>query len=444
MRSNLTIALLTSLLVLSACDYMPSWMGGKKPEITRLPGERITVLPGSIDSQPDDALKILPVSLPPAVENPDWPQHTGIINSASSNLVVKGNLESSESASVGEGEAFQHTLIPRPVVGGGMVFAMDADGKISAHDVANIGSVKWVANGTYVEDMDNIGGGLAYDQGKLYVVGGNGVAVAIDTATGKELWKKSHGIPFRSAPKVMGDKLFAITIDSQLFAINTPAGDVAWTHRGIDETAGLMNSVSPSVAGDTVIVPYSSGELYSIASFDGRELWNTLLSLNKRTQASAIFSGIGGDPVVDNEVVFAVSSSGALAVFSTVQGQKIWDRPFSSVNTPWVAGDFLFMLTTDDTLICMVKYDGRIRWSTQLDSFEDMQGKRRPISWRGPILVNGKLAVVGSRGKMLLVDSAEGKIASTIEIPDEVYTAPVIAGGRMYLINKDAKLTVLK
>jgi outer membrane protein assembly factor BamB len=193
-----------------------------------------------------------------------------------------------------------------------------------------------------------------------------------------------------------------------------------------------------------LIVPYSSGELYALSTADGKEIWSDSLLLNTQTQAGNVFSGIGGDPVIDGEVVFAVSSSGTLSVYGLVQGQAVWERPVSSTNTPWVTGDYMYLLSTENTLICFVKYTGAVRWATTIQSFEDEEDKKRPISWRGPVMVGGKLALVGSRGQMLLISAQDGKVTDTKSIPDDVYTSPVVAGGRMYLISQDATLYSLQ
>lgn len=444
-KSQVWLCALAGVLVLTGCDYVPSWMGGRKNNAPRLPGERITVLSTNAAFTPDAELKNIAVTLPAPNANADWAQHTGMLSATGGNLAAPGTFESSQSASAGDGEAFDYTLIPRPVVGKGMVFAMDAVGNISAHDAADITNKRWQSEGVAEEDEPQlIGGGLAYNQGRLYATSGRGTVAAFDAATGKLLWKKSINIPFRSAPKVAEDKVFAITIDSQIYAFSAANGDILWSQRGINESAGILNSVSPTIASGTVIVPYASGELYGLAAQDGRELWSESLAVAARTQALSVFSGIGGDPVVDNDVVFAVSYGGMLSVLSLWNGQHIWNKPVSSINTPWVAGDYLFLLTSDNTLVCFIKYSGRVRWATQLPSFEDEEDKKRPITWRGPVLVSGRLAVAGSRGEMLLVSAADGRIVSTVEIPDDVYTAPVIAGGRMYLVNQSAELYSLQ
>jgi len=438
--------LIAMTVILTGCSSMPSWMGGGKKQYEPLPGDRVTVLPATQTITADAAAQAVAFSLPAATANVAWPQHTGTLTAATGNLALTGMLENKSSARIGSGEEFDRPLVPRPVVADGVVFAMDAVGTISAHDAADIDKKRWESAGISEEDEPEIlGGGLAWDQGKLYATSGRGVVAAFDAATGKEIWKKALRTPFHSAPHVEDGKIFAITTDSQLVALDAANGEMLWSHRGIGEAASLMNSVSPAVSGGDIIVPYASGEIYSLATADGRELWtDSLASGGKRTLTSSVFSGIGGDPVVDGEVVFAVSSGGRLGVFALATGQRLWERAVSSINTPWVAGDYLFVLTADNNVVCFVKYNGAVRWSVKLPGYEDEEDKTDPILWSGPIMMNDKLAVAGSHGEILLLSAADGSVTATRDIPDHVVTAPVVAGGKMYLVTQDATLYSLQ
>ena len=96
------------------------------------------------------------------------------------------------------------------MVANGTVFAMDAVGYITAHDAADISNIRWTSKGVSEKNEPQIiGGGLAFDDGKLYVVSGRGIVAAFDAATGNELWRKFLDVPLRSAPRVSGGKLFA-------------------------------------------------------------------------------------------------------------------------------------------------------------------------------------------------------------------------------------------
>lgn len=428
------------LLLLPACDSLPSWMGGAEKEIVRLPGERQDVLQADAGLKADEIVQQVSFTVPPVVENSAWAQTTGQFTAMTGNLSVKGDFSLRQNVSVGEGNGFTHALVPRPVVADGRVFVMDGNGYISAHDVGEINQKIWISSALVHEDEEVMGGGLAVNSDKLYAISGRGRVVSLDAATGAEIWHYDIGTPLRSAPRVAAGKLFVITIDSQLYALDVATGKMLWTHRGIGETAGLMNNVSPVIAGDTVIVPYVSGELYALNMDTGDEIWRASLAQAKRTEATAIFSGIGGDPVVDTSVVFAVSSSGLCSAFNALNGQTLWERKIASINTPWLVGEYVFVLTEDNMLMAMVKYDGRIRWTTQLKQYDDERHKLKPIVWRGPVMVDDKLVVVSSYGEMLTVDGATGNILSTLDVPDDMSTSPVVAGGKLFVVDKDATL----
>lgn len=432
------------LLLLTACNSLPSWLGGADEEKPKLPGDRLSALPLEGALATDASLASVAIILPAVYENADWPQHTGPIASDKANLAVKG-FSLIHDVSMGEGNDFERIPAPPPVIAGGLVFVMDAAGRISAHDAADITAVRWVSEGVAEEDVDHtIGGDLAASDGKLYAVSGRGVVLALDMANGKTLWRKSMQIPFSSAPKVTGDTLLVTTVDNQVFALGASSGDVVWSGRGIDEGAGLMTSASPAVAGSVAVVPYSSGEMYALSMADGKEIWRASLNANAPTQASSVFSGVGGDPVIDAQMVIAVGAGGDVSAFDMIQGQRLWTQPVASTNTPWVAGDWVFILSADNTLLCLAKATGAIRWTYPLSRFENEEKKRDPIHWSGPVLVGGNVAVVSSNGALALISAAEGKMVSTVDVADDIYTAPVVAGGRMYLVTRDAKLYSLQ
>ncbi|NCY26398.1 MAG: pyrrolo-quinoline quinone, partial [Alphaproteobacteria bacterium] len=337
------------------------------------------------------------------------------------------------------------TLIPPPVVAGGRVFAMDAEGAVSAHDAADIGKVLWRSAGVSQEDEDDtLGGGVAFDAGVVYAVSGRGLVVALDAETGKEKWRSMVGQPLRSAPKVGNGKLYVVTLDNQMLALNVSDGEVQWAQRGIAEAAGIMNAVSPAVAGNLVVAPYSSGQVYVLDAASGKELWSDSLSHGRHTKASSQLSGIGGDPVVDGDVLVAVSSGGMISVQSLGNGQRIWERGIGSLNTPWVTGDWIFLVSSDSAVVCLHKFTGQVRWVTQLQRFEDEEDKKGHITWRGPVLAGGQLLVVSSEGQLALIAPDTGAVTGYRDVPDDIFTPPVVAGGKVYLVDQDAELYTLQ
>ncbi len=435
MNKRIALLLLASTL-LASCSHLPSWMGGAEDSKPKLPGERKLALAVEGQVEPDDSLKNKTPVLPAVSVNNDWEK-----NSSISGNLAGGKFDNKTSATIGGGIDFSHSLVPSPVVGGGLVFAMDAAGIVSAHDASDVSNIRWAVNAVADEDEREVfGGGLTLSSGVLYATTGQGQAAAINVANGAVLWKKNFATPLRGSPRVSGDKLVIMTIDSQTYGLSAKTGDILWDHRGINETTAVMNSVSPTIVGSYVLIPYASGELFTLSLADGKELWGDSIMQNQHTQASGVFTGIGGDPVVEGSVAFVTSNNGLTTAIDIEKGKRIWQQQAASINTPWLAGDDLFVLTADNVLVDMLKYSGKVRWVQKLASYEDTDSKQRPISWRGPVLVNGRLVVVSSNGQMVFVSATTGKVEETRDIPNNIVTAPVVAGGKLYLVSQDATL----
>ena len=431
-------------LSMSACSYMPSWLGGDgtddKPKLT---GKRIDVLNDLAQIKADDSLNDTPVSVPDAKANENWRQAGGAPQGLTGNLQISG-LKKSDRTHIGDGNKWEQPLYSAPIVADGMVFAMDAKGYVTAHDAANIDKVKWANKSAVAKhEPDILGGGLAFDNERIYVTTGRGNVYALDAKTGKEIWRQFIGIPLRAAPKAGDGRVYIVSVDNQFFALDADSGKQIWNHRGMNENAGFLSSVSPAVSQTVVIAPYSSGEIHALDSVSGQDLWSDSLIKPRRNIATFGFSGIGGDPIIGDDAVYAAGSSGLFAAFSLQTGRRMWQQEISSLNTPWIAGDFIYMISTDSQVVCLYRIDGRIKWVKQLQRFEDEKKNVNPYVWLGPVMAGGQLYIASTHGEMLMLSPKDGTTSGKMDIPENVTNAPVVAGGRIYFITPDARLNVL-
>ena len=192
-----------------------------------------------------------------------------------------------------------------------------------------------------------------------------------------------------------------------------------------------------------VVAPYTSGDIHAIDSASGQIIWTDTLLLSRRNTATSLFSGIGGTPIVKDEVVYAGDAGGFFAGIALLTGRRVWEQNISTLNTPWVAGDFIYILSSDDDLICLLRADGRVKWVTSLPQYANEKKHRDPLVWRGPIMAGSQLLVAGTHGKMRVFSPRDGKLLSEVEIPEGLTDAPIVAGGRLYFLTQDARLHVL-
>ena len=110
----------------------------------------------------------------------------------------------------------------------------------------------------------------------------------------------------------------------------------------------------------------------------------------------------------------------------------------------WVAGEFLYVLTSEAEIVCLSRRDGRIRWVTPLPRFEDAADREGVIEWLGPVLASDRLIVASSSGEALAISPYTGRIMGRIRLPGGAVAAPVLAKGTLYILTDDADLLALR
>jgi outer membrane protein assembly factor BamB len=428
------LCLAAAALTLAGCDER------KVP----LKGERIPVLIHENQIVPDAALMNVAVELPRPVVNADWDQVGGNASHDMEHVDIPDQLKRAWRASIGAGTNEDQTLLPQPVVADGKIFTMDTESEVRAFDIES-GKKLWSSDVLDSDDADSsIGGGIAYGPGRVYVTTGLAIVFALDANTGKEIWHQSVPSPMRAAPTFADGRLYVVTIDNEMFALNADTGKTLWTHSGIAEVAGLLGGSAPAVEGGTVIVPYSSGEIYALQVSNGRVLWSDNLGPVRRGDIASRITDIRGLPVVDKDQIYAISHGGRMVAIDFKTGRRVWDKLFGGVQTPWAAGDYVYVLTIDSVLICINRKDGRVRWAAELLRYGNPKAKEDPIAWNGPVLAGDRLIVANSRGEMLSISPYTGELLGKMKMGGPITVSPLVAGGTLYILTDNGELTALR
>lgn len=438
MRRALPILLLVvSLLALSACS-LPSWLGGPKAPIKRAPGERHDVILGQGETKPDASAQDVAIEVPEPAALAEWPSRNAAM--LTSHIAMSG-VEHHQEAQVGGGHSFSQPFAPQPIVVGGLVIAMDAAGIISAHDASDIEKVRWVnRHGAERSTNDILGGGLGTHNGVVFAATGFGKLFAIDARTGTTLWKTTVGAPVRGAPAAGSGIVAVVTADDQTLAFDEAKGTPRWSHRGMREQAGYFSRTGPVITDDGIVVSaYTSGEIFALRAESGSALWSDTVGASDKTLASDIFNGIDADPIVQDGVVVVTSAAGTMQASALLNGKPLWQGHVGSHQTPWSAGNALFAITTQHEVVAVLKRDGTVRWADSLAE-ADIQGKDITPPLFGPALAANGVIVVSGDGLLMSFRPQDGSHLADTKIADHVLTAPVLAGGSLYLVTKDATL----
>jgi outer membrane protein assembly factor BamB len=404
-------------------------------------GERIAVLTTEGDIQVDPATAALPMVLPAAVVNSDWAQSGGNAPKSMGHLALGTALGHAFSVQAGRGSSLTARLAAEPIVANGRVYTIDTLGAVRAFDTRN-GGLVWASQTPNDRGNESslYGGGIAYDNGRIYATNGLGYVAALDERTGGILWQVRPGGPLRGAPTVANGALYVISQDNQIYSLRETDGATNWSQPAALEIAGVFGSAAPAVGQGTVVAGFSSGELNAYRYENGRQVWQDALQRTSiRTSVSSL-SDIDADPVIDGGQVIALGQGGRMVALELTTGQRMWELNIAGISTPWVAGDWIFVVTDDGKLLCLARSTGRVRWINQLPQFARAKAKRGQISYRGPVLAGGRLLVVGSNGVIVNIDPTTGSYQSQTRVNAGISLAPVVANSTLYVLDDDARL----
>ena len=214
---------------------------------------------------------------------------------------------------------------------------------------------------------------------------------------------------------------------------------------GYDRTT-WFGVAAPAVARSTVVAGFSSGELNAYRYENGRTLWADSLSRTSASTSVSALADIDADPVIDGGRAYAVGQGGRMVALELVSGQRLWEQNLAGIATPWVAGEWIFVITDDARLICLARASGKIRWISQLRRYRvDKKDKQKdPIAWVGPVLAGGRLWLVNSQGELVAASPADGTVATTISTKGRYALAPVVANAMLYTLSETGTITAYR
>lgn len=432
-------ALVSLGLLMAGCSVFQGGGGSSRKEVTT--GERIPVLAFEQTLEVDPQVASTPVQLPRPYINADWPQAGGYASKAMQHLTLGDKLSQVWSREIGKGETRYAKIIATPVMAEGLVYTMDSQAKVTAVS-ADDGSIAWSNQLQLGKKRRAIGfgGGLAVGGGRVYASTGFGFVAALDPRTGAQLWRKELPAPLRGAPAYADNRLFVITQDNQLFALSADKGEELWDALATAEPASLLGNATPAIANDTLVAGFSSGELIAYRVENGRTAWQDTLSRTSRLTALAALADIDGSPVIDQGQVIAIGHGGRIVALDLATGERVWEKSLPGVSTPWVAGNFVYVVTVDSEVVCLTRNDGKVRWIARLARYTDEEDRKGVIRWQGPVLASDRLIVTSSSGEVVTLSPYDGRLLSSEKLGDGSFLPPIVANGTLYVLTEDARL----
>ena len=160
--------------------------------------------------------------------------------------------------------------------------------------------------------------------------------VAMDAATGEEVWKTEIGPQYKNAmgdgprgtPAIDGERVFAFSGEGILTAVNFDDGEILWSHDTVAELGGepaeYGMACSPLVVDNRVVVMVGAPQA-TVAAYDvrsGRQAWTA--GEDAAGYSSPALLNVGGREQI------VVSAGSAVLGLTPQTGEVLWRHPFET------------------------------------------------------------------------------------------------------------------
>ncbi|RJE80531.1 PQQ-like beta-propeller repeat protein [Paracoccus sp. JM45] len=415
-----------------------------------LPGERLDPLavisPDGPAVQGPAGVSSTALSLAAPVTNGEWTHRGGNVAHAPGHVQLGAGTNRIWSATIGEGDNRGHRITADPVVAAGRVFTLDSRATVTA--TALNGGRAWSTDVTPVQENPDSasGGGLAYEGGQIFVTTGFGELVALDAGTGAIQWRQRVDAAISGGPAVQNGVVYVAARNSVGWAVRASDGKVLWQTSGTASGSGVMGVAVPAVQGNTVIFPFSSGQMLAVDRNTGLNNWATQIGGTRNGRSIAVIRDITGDPVISGSRVYAGTSSGRIEAVDMASGLQDWTTAEGANSPVIVAGGSVFAVNDQAELVRLDAATGAVIWRKTMPYYTDDRAKKQQKIYAhyGPVLAGGRLYVASSDGMLRAFDPASGALVGQGEIPGGAASAPVVAGQTLYVVARNGQLHALK
>ena len=282
---------------------------------------------------------------------------------------------------------------------------------------------------------------------RLYITTEDGIAAALDTATGETVWSYEIGSPSDSAPAVTGDAIYVGARDHRLLALNREDGTLLWEHN-----LGNIVLGSAIVVDGTVYIGSTNGKLEALDAATGDPRWS-----------ARIKGWVVGHPASDGSVVAAASLGERFITVEPETGRRrlVFYSGTPVVGGPIIADGIAYFVTNrggvwavDPTAVS--RPGSRFAYVSKFNFFYWRLLKEAPKQtgslWVGsargrvkysPVYAGGKLLVVNEKGTVRALDGANGSEIWERALEVEVSAEPVAAGDALLIATVTQRLVAL-
>ena len=280
----------------------------------------------------------------------------------------------------------------------------------------------------------------------LYFASNNENLVVIDNIAnyyvlslnnGKLKWMKGNPSPFNSQVKIFKDKFFVVDFENILRCFSIKDGNELWNIKTEKSFIKSQQKLSFIINNNRLVFINTLGDLSSVDIESGKLIWQT------PTQSSAIYENYftlkNSDLIVHNNSIYFSNNQNEFFAIDEKNGVVKWKQNLNSNLRPTYAEGLLFTVTLEGYLVAIDARNGNIvRMTNVINQIKNY--KKKNIKPVGFILTNNKIYLSLNNGRLVTIETLNGKPIDIKKIDNEKISRPYILNNNMFIVRDNAIL----
>lgn len=330
----------------------------------------------------------------------------------------------------GAGDGIERYGELRPVLVGDALYVTDGQGEVYALQVED-GRELWR------QSLDvAVTTGLNGGESLLLLGTREGLAIALGRKDGRERWRRQLSSEVMAFSEIEDGVVVVRTIDSRLHGLSAASGEILWQVNRDTPALSLRGASRPIITGGRLVAGFANGELLALSLASGEVLWETAIALSEgRTELERMVD-INGRIQVDGGIIYVVSFQGRIAAVTLSDGQILWSRELSSYTGLDLDESYVYVTGENSHVMALDRRTGAIMWA---------QKKLEYRRLTAPSVIGDYLVVGDFEGYLHWLSKSDGRFVARSQVGDEdILSAPLIAGRRVYALGKAGSVAALE
>lgn len=342
---------------------------------------------------------------------------------------AEAKLHKEWSISVGKGQGKLWNKLT-PALDGSQLFAADTSGVVVAVD-RYTGKKNWQRKLKKVAVSGAVGAGA----GQVVLGTLAGEVIALDAATGNDLWRTHIGSEVLAAPAVNDRVVVVQTQDDRLIALDAFTGSKRWTYESTPALLTLRGTSAPLLTDYLVYAGLSTGKVVAVELEHGLPVWEQRIAVpSGRTELERMVD-IDGSLVRQDGVLYVAAFNGHVAGLDEQTGRVLWQREGSSTGAVAQGYGNAYVSLAGGAIEAVDQRSSTVLWRN-----EGLL-RRQPT---GLSLLSSYVATGDLEGYVHLLSQVDGRFIARTRVDSKgVRVRPLVEGGWMYVYGNSGKLVAL-